>query len=116
MARERVPKPDRVTRGSPPGEKARRLFHLDVLIDEDWISIRVHSDEARWPCRPLVGFSHQRHAFLLQLALPHPNVGERLKIAGVLVPPGIEGQGVPLEHALKEAHHSVTVLQDEPVL
>ena len=43
--------------------------HLDVLIDQDWISIGVDCDKIRWPRGCLVRFGRQMHTLCFQLAL-----------------------------------------------
>ena len=48
-----------------------------MLIDEDRVSIRVHSDEAGWPRCALVRLLLQLHPLCLQLALQIADVGER---------------------------------------
>src|SRR5262249_15631055 len=47
-----------------------------VLIDEDWISIRVNSEETGRPCRALVRLLLQLHSLGLQLALQLADVCE----------------------------------------
>ena len=40
-----------------------------MLIDEDWVSVRVHDNEARWPRCRLVCLLLQLHSLSLELAL-----------------------------------------------
>ena len=51
-------------------------YRSHMLIDEDWISIRVHSDEARRSRCALVRLLLQLHPLCLQLALQVADVGE----------------------------------------
>ena len=87
-----------------------------MLIEENRVAIRVHYNEARGPGGVLICLAHQLYALRLQLALEFAHVGECIQLLGVLVPAGIEGQDVPLEHTLKKTDHMVAILQDEPVL
>ncbi|WP_437757601.1 hypothetical protein [Sorangium sp. So ce1389] len=52
----------------------------------------------------------------LPLALQVADIGERGELLGVLVPAGVEGEDVLLEHPLKQPDHVVAVLQEQPVL
>ncbi len=87
-----------------------------MLIDEDRVSIGVHGEEAGRPRCALVRLLLQRHPLCLQLALQVADVGERGKLLGVAVPPGVEGENVLLEHPLKKPDRVIAVLQDQPVL
>src|SRR5439155_15433300 len=87
-----------------------------VLIDEDRISIRVHSDETGWPRCALVRLLMQLHPLCLQLALQIADVGERGELLSVAVPAGVKGENVLLKHPLKKPDHVIAVLQDQPVL
>src|SRR5215207_7934484 len=88
----------------------------DVLIDEDRVSVRIHGDEAGRPDCTLVCLALELHAVRLQLALQLADVGKSGELLGVLVPAGVEGEDVPLEHPLKKTDHVIAVLQDQPVL
>src|SRR5262249_16913150 len=87
-----------------------------MLIEEDWIPIRVQSHEAGWPRCALVGLLYQLHALGLQLALQFADVRERGQFLGVAVPARVEGQDVLLKHFLKKPYHVIAVLHDQPVL
>ena len=65
-----------------------------MLVDEDGVSIRVHSDEAGRPCCALVCLLLQLHPLGLQLAPQIADVGERGELLGVAVPTGVEGENV----------------------
>src|SRR2546422_4876208 len=89
---------------------------LHMLIDEDRVSIRVHSDEAGRPRCVLVRLLLQRHPLCLQLALQIADIGERGELLSVAVPAGVEGENVLLKHPLKKPDGVIAVLQDQPVL
>ena len=61
-----------------------------MLIDEDRVSIRVHSDEAGRPRCALVRLLLQLHPLCLQLALQIADVGERGELLSVLSQPGLK--------------------------
>ena len=87
-----------------------------MLIDQDRVAIRIDGNEAGRPRGALVHLLLQLHALSLQLPLQFPDIGEGPARPGVLVPPRVEGENVPLEHPLKQADHVIAVLQDQPVL
>lgn len=47
--------------------RPRRLVHLDVLIYEDGVSVRVYGHEARWAFRLLVSLDGKFHTLGLQV-------------------------------------------------
>ncbi len=81
-----------------------------MLIDEDRVSIRVHSDEAGWPRCALVRLLLQLHPLRLKLALQLANVGESGELPSVAVPAGIEGENVLLKLPLKKPDRVIAVL------
>src|SRR5262249_12243849 len=93
-----------------------RRAGLDVLIDQNRIPIRIDHHEIRRASGCFVGFRGELNSLALQLALQLANVGELVQLVAVLIPTGIEAQGVLLEHPLEESDLVVTVLENEPVL
>src|SRR5215212_1415033 len=87
-----------------------------MLIDEDRVSIRVHSEETGWPGCALVCLLLQLHPFCLQLALQIADVSKRGELLCVAVPARVEGENVLLKHALEKSDRVTTVLQDQPIL
>ena len=47
-----------------------------MLIDENWVSIRVHNDKAGWYRRALVRLLLKLHPLRPQLALEFADIGE----------------------------------------
>src|SRR6266542_1718326 len=86
-----------------------------MLIDEDRVSIRVHSDEAGRPRCAFVRLLLQLYPLCLQLALQIADVGERGELLSVAVPAG-EGENVLLKYPLKQPDRVIAVLQDQPFL
>ena len=82
-----------------------------MLIDEDWVSVRVHDNEARWPRCRLVCLLLQLHSLGLELPLQVADVRKRRTLS-VAIPAGVEGEDVFLEHPLKEPDGVVAVFQD----
>src|SRR3954453_15583308 len=88
----------------------------NMLTDEDGIAIRIDQHEACGTGAVLIRLGRQRKAFCFELALVLADVGELRDRLRVFVPAGVEGQGVALEHALKQPHGYASVAQDQPVL
>ena len=96
--------------------RSRRDGLSDVLIDEDRVSVGVQRDKTGGTRGALIGLVHQLHALGLQLALEFAHVGKRGELLGALVPAGVEGQDVALEHPLEQPDHvAAAVFQDQPV-
>ena len=74
----------------------------DVLVQKDRIAIGIHDDQARGTRRGFVrpgrGFDSRGDEPALQFA----DVGEVLEGLRLVVPAGVEGQQVPLEHSLEQ--------------
>jgi len=87
-----------------------------VLINQDRVAVGVHYDETGRSRGVLIGFAGELDPLRLQVALDVAHIGERHQPLGVLAPARIEGQDVPVEHALQQTDHVLTVLQDQPVL
>ena len=73
---------------------------------------RRRSSPGPWSSRPPAAAARPPGAQELPLELT--DVGERGPLLGILVPAGVEGEDVLLEHPLKQPDHVVTVLQDQP--
>src|SRR5215510_13655234 len=102
-----------------PSVSDYRMFQnqiLHVLIEEDWISIRVNGEEAGRPRCALVRLLLQLHSLGLQLALQLTDVCESGQLLGVAVPARVEGEDVLLKHSLKQPDYVIAVLHDQPVL
>ena len=50
-----------------------------MLVDQDWVSVRVNRHEVSWSRRALVRFRRESHALRLQTALQFPHAGELLE-------------------------------------
>src|SRR6188768_165903 len=90
--------------------------HSHMLIDEDWVPVRVHGDEAGRSRGTLIRFLLKLHPQCLQLALEIADIGERGEWLGLAVPAGVEGENVFLEHPLEKPDYTVTVPQNQPIL
>src|SRR5436309_581827 len=91
-SRSRTPPRKFCQSGAQPGYDTRLTPSYPcshVLIDKDWIAIRIHRDEAGWSCGALVRLLGQLHSLCLELALQLADVGKRGKLLGVAVPSGV---------------------------
>jgi hypothetical protein len=88
----------------------------DVLVEEDGVAVGVHHHEAGRSLGGLVGGIDDLKALGLEVLLQGAHVGEFLQLLGVLIPAGIEGHEVVLEHPVKQADDVIAVLHDQPVL
>ena len=62
-----------------------------MLINQNWISVRVNDDEARRAGRALISFMLKFYTTRFKLALKVTYICERVERIGVLVSAGIEG-------------------------
>jgi len=87
-----------------------------MLVKEDGVAVRIHEGEAGGAAGTFIRLADQLQAFLLQFALKLAHICEAIQLFGVLVPAGIEGEDVLLEHVLEEADDVIAILHDEPVV
>ena len=87
-----------------------------MLIDENWISVRIHCDETSEASGTLICLADKLHALGFQVALQIADVCERIELASVAVPAWIEGQRVLLEHSLEKTDRVVAILHNQPFL
>ena len=70
-------------------------------IDEDWVAVRVYGDEACRTGGALVRLQLHLHPLRLEMPLKLADIRERGQVPRILIPAGIEGDNVLLEHPLK---------------
>lgn len=87
-----------------------------VLVDVDGIAVGVGEDEAGGACGGGVGFGEEGDALGFEVLLDLADVLEGVGVLAALVPAGVEGEDVALEHALEEADKGITVFHDEVVV
>lgn len=87
-----------------------------VLVDQDHVAIGIGQLQIGRTFAIGIGTRCERDALGVQLGLYLTHVLEGPQFLLVLVPAGIEGEQVALEHALEQADHDAIVAQYQPVL
>lgn len=88
---------------------------LTVLINEDEVSVRIPDRKRCWALSGECITAFNFHTLRFQFRADFPDIGEGLQIGSGLIPAGIEGEQMAIEHALKESDEVVAVFQNEPV-
>src|SRR5579884_563028 len=87
-----------------------------MLIDKDWVSIRVQQKTACRARGRFIGLGEQVKALALEGLLDVPHVVKVRQGVAATVPAGVERQGVFLEHPLEQSDRCGLVLKDQPIL
>lgn len=87
-----------------------------MLIYEYEIAIRIGEHKAGGAGGAFIGFGIDGYAVAFKLLLYVAHIVEGIDVLSVVVPAGVEGEDIALEHTLEQAYEGIAVFHDEVIV